>query len=151
MDFLGEARLSRLGLVLLAAGLGCTGLASHRGLLFLGVTLMPLGTAPLSLRHRACPGWCRTTSASHGGPAHLGGVSRVLVPGAAGLLMDHFGVGVPFWLAGLLVLATLPFAWALARRAAAGITGHSCGTEVSSADVTGEFPVEKVVEGDWRK
>ena len=43
VDLLGEPRLSRLGLVLLAAGLACTGLASHGGLLFLGFTLMPFG------------------------------------------------------------------------------------------------------------
>src|SRR5207344_325409 len=32
LDLLGEARLCRLGLVLLAAGLGCTGVAAHFGL-----------------------------------------------------------------------------------------------------------------------
>ena len=76
----------------------------------------------------------------------FGGVSRVLFPVAAGVLMDHFGVGVPFWTSGLLVLATLPFAWALAgslpaearggRRGAAGVIGRR----------NGEFPVQKVVE-----
>ncbi len=57
VDLLGEARLSRLGLVLLAAGLGCTGLASHGVILFLGFTLMPLGTAFLfPCVPDSCPG-----------------------------------------------------------------------------------------------
>ena len=74
VDLLGEARLSRLGLVLLAAGLGCTGIASHGGLFFLGFTLMPLGTAFLfpcvtGLLSRA--GALQRARALHGSPAHL--------------------------------------------------------------------------------
>ena len=109
VDLLGEARLSRLGLVLLAAGLGCTGLASHGGLFLLGFTLMPLGTAFLfpcvtGLLSRVVPGDERGL---YMGVQHtFGGVSRVLFPVAAGVLMDRFGLGVPFWIAGLLVLAT---------------------------------------------
>src|SRR5215216_6256584 len=61
VDLLGDARLSRLGLILLGAGLACTGLASHGGLLLLGFTLMPLGTAFLfpcvtGLLSRVVPG-----------------------------------------------------------------------------------------------
>jgi MFS family permease len=148
VDLLGEARLSRLGLVLLAAGLACTGLASHGAILFLGFTLMPLGTAFLfpcvsGLLSRVVPGNQRGL---YMGVQHtFGGVSRVLFPVAAGMLMDRFGVGVPFWTSGLLVLATLPFAWRLAT-----LLPETPATvavrEVSAADVTGEFPVEKVVE-----
>ena len=75
----------------------------------------------------------------------FGGVSRVLFPVAAGVLMDRYGVGVPFWLAGLLVLAVLPFAWGLAGALAAESPADAAVLMVSSADVTGEFPVEKVV------
>jgi hypothetical protein len=60
--------------------------------------------------------------------------------------MDRFGVGVPFWLAGLLVLATLPFAWALADALAPESPATVAVRSVSAADVTGEFPVEKVAE-----
>src|SRR5829696_5619045 len=111
VDLLGEARLSRLGLALLAMGLGCTGLAAHGGIILLGFTLMPLGTAFLfpcvtGLLSRVVPGNQRGL---YMGVQHtFGGVSRVLFPVAAGLLIDRFGVGVPFWIAGLLVLATLP-------------------------------------------
>src|SRR5215203_5223675 len=147
VDLLGEARLSRLGLVLLAAGLVCTGLASHGGLVLLGFTLMPLGTAFLfpcvtGLLSRVVPGNQRGL---YMGVQHtFGGVSRVLFPVAAGLLMDRLGVGVPFWIAGLLVLATLPFAWGLADSLAPDSPASVAVRMVSSADVTGEFSVEKV-------
>jgi MFS family permease len=148
LDLLGEARLSRLGLVLLSAGLICTGLAAHGGVVLLGFTLMPLGTAFLFP--------CVTGLLSRVVPAHerglymgvqhtFGGVSRVVFPIAAGLLMDHFGVGVPFWLAGILVFVTLPFAWALAASLPPE-AALKVALAVSSADVTGEFPVQKVVE-----
>jgi MFS family permease len=153
VDRLGEARLSRLGLVLLAGGLVGTGLAAHFGLLFVGFTLMPLGTAFLfpcvtGLLSRVVPGDDRGL---YMGVQHtFGGVSRVLFPVAAGVLMDRFGVGVPFWLAGLLVLAVLPFAWGLADSLAAESPAAAAVLMVSSADVTGEFPVEKVVEEDGK-
>ncbi len=149
VDRLGEARLSRLGLVLLAAGLGCTGFASHWGLLFLGFTLMPLGTAFLfpcvtGLLSRVVPG---NERGLYMGVQHtFGGVSRVLFPIAAGVLMDRFGVGVPFWLSGLLVLASLPLAWALADALTPESPATAAVRLVSTADVTGEFPVQKVVE-----
>ena len=149
VDLLGEARLSRLGLVLLAAGLGCTGLASHGALLLLGFTLMPLGTAFLfpcvtGLLSRVVPA---NERGLYMGVQHtFGGVSRVLFPIAAGVLMDRFGVGVPFWLAGLLVLATLPFAWALAGAISPETPETVAVRVVAGADVTGEFPVQKAAE-----
>jgi MFS family permease len=147
---LGEARLSRLGLVLLAAGLGCTGLADHPAILFLGFTLMPLGTAFLfpcvtGLLSQVVSG--RERGLYMGVQHTFGGMSRVVFPVAAGFLMDHFGVGVPFWLSGLLVLATLPFAWALADVLAPETPATAAVLAVSGADVTGEFPVQKAAEG----
>ena len=149
VDILGEARLSRLGLVLLAAGLGCTGVASHLGLLLLGFTLMPLGTAFLfpcvtGLLSRVVP---TNERGLYMGVQHtFGGASRVVFPLAAGFLMDQFGVGIPFWLSGLLVLATLPFAWALAESLPPESPASVAVRKASSADVTGEFPVERLVD-----
>jgi MFS family permease len=149
VDLLGDVRLSRLGIVLLAAGLGCTGLASSGPILFLGFTLMPLGTAFLfpsvtGLLSRVVPG---NERGLYMGVQHtFGGVSRVLFPVGAGLLMDQFGLGVPFWIAGLLVLTTLPVAWGLGSSPAPESESTSAARAVSAADVTGEFPVEKAVE-----
>ena len=42
---LGEPRLARTGIVVLAAGLAVTGLARNWPVLVIGLTLMPLGTA----------------------------------------------------------------------------------------------------------
>ena len=70
----------------------------------------------------------------------------MLFPVAAGVLMDRFGLGVPFWVAGLLVLATLPFAWALADSLRPESPATAAVRLVSGADVTGEFPVENVLK-----
>jgi hypothetical protein len=37
----------------------------------------------------------------------FGGISRVAFPLAAGATMDRFGLGIPFYVAGALVAATL--------------------------------------------
>ena len=66
----------------------------------------------------------------------FGGVSRVAFPIAAGFMMDGLGVGVPFWVSGLLVLILLPLTRAL--RGYAGAPARP----ISSADLTGELPVE---------
>jgi hypothetical protein len=53
---------------------------------------------------------------------------------------------VPFWIAGVLVLATLPLAWALAESLRPESPATVAVRTVSAADVTGEFPVEKVAD-----
>ena len=144
VDRLGEARLSRLGIVLLAVGLGMTGFAKSYLPLGLGFTFMPLGTAFLfpcvtgmlsrvvATRHRGL----------YMGVQHtFGGVSRVAFPVAAGFAMDRFGLGMPFWIAGLLVLLTLP----LTQSIAAAVAPHPEPTpeqQVAAADITGEFPAK---------
>ena len=149
VDLLGEVRLSRAGLVLLAAGLACTGLAGRWGVLLLGFTLMPLGTAFLfpcvtGLLSRVVPG---NERGLYMGVQHtFGGVSRVLFPIGAGLLMDGLGIGVPFWVSGLMVLAMLPFAWGLAGVLAPRSPAAAAALTVAAADITGEFPVAEATE-----
>jgi multidrug resistance protein len=149
VDLLGEVRLSRLGLVLLAAGLVCTGLSGSWGVLLLGFTLMPLGTAFLfpcvtGLLSRVVPA---NERGLYMGVQHtFGGVSRVLFPIGAGLLMDGLGVGVPFWIAGLMVIAMLPFAWGLAGALAPETPATAAALTVAAADITGEFPVAGATE-----
>jgi len=65
----------------------------------------------------------------------------VAFPVSAGLLMDHFAVGVPFWIAGLLVLGTLPLSAALDVRVPEPAEAIAA-RRISAADVTAELPVE---------
>jgi len=144
VDLLGEARLSRLGVVLLAAGLAATGLATGYAVLAVGFTLMPIGTAFLfpcvtGLLTRVVPS---SERGLYMGVQHsYGGVSRVAFPIAAGFLMDHAGVGVPFWISGLLVLVTLPLTWALVGYAMGG--EHTTGERLAEvvSEITNEFPI----------
>ena len=107
---LGEARLARWGLVLLAAGLGVIAVARSYLTTFIAITLMPLGTAFLfpcitALLSRVVPS--RERGLHMGVQQTYGGVSRVIFPVLAGFLMDRFGTGSPYGLAAVLVAATL--------------------------------------------
>jgi MFS family permease len=147
VDRLGEARLSRLGAVFLAAGLGLTGLAHDGWVLLIAFTLMPLGTGLLfpcvtGLLSQVVP---RGERGLYMGVQHtFGGVSRVIFPVAAGFLMDRFGMGVPFWISGVLVMATLPLSAALAHYVIVPEPADAVAARrVSAADVTGELPTEQ--------
>lgn len=142
VDRLGEARLSALGIVILAAGLAATGIAGGWPMLAAGFTLMPIGTAFLfpcvtGLLSRVVP------AAERGlymGVQHtFGGVSRVVFPIAAGMLMDRLGIGVPYWIAAILVLATLPLTRALRGYLRAGEAVAEAA--IIAPDITGEMPV----------
>jgi len=120
VDRLGEARLSRVGVVLLAAGLTLTGLGNTFLLFAVGFSLMPFGTAFLfpcvtGMLSRVVP--ARERGLYLGVQHTFGGVSRVVFPLIGGVFMDRFGVGVPFWVSGLCVLITLPLALPAAGKA----------------------------------
>jgi multidrug resistance protein len=107
---LGEARLARWGLVLLAAGLGVIAVAHSYLTTFIAITLMPLGTAFLfpsitALLSRVVPS--KERGLHMGVQQTYGGVSRVAFPVLSGFLMDRFGTGSPYALAAVLVAATL--------------------------------------------
>jgi MFS family permease len=113
VDWLGEVRLSRVGIVLLALGLTLTGLATSFPILAIGFSLMPFGTAFLfpcvtGMLSKVVP--ARERGLYMGVQHTFGGVSRVAFPLLAGVSIDRFGVGVPFWISGLCVLVTLPLA-----------------------------------------
>ena len=105
-----EARVARFGVLFLAAGLSLTAVSSSYALLFTAFTLMPLGTAFLfpsvtSLLSRVAAKGER--GLQMGVQQAYGGISRVAFPIVAGALVDQFGAGVPFLVAGLLVILTL--------------------------------------------
>jgi len=153
VDRLGETRLSRLGLVVLAAGLAATGLAHGWPLLALGFTLMPLGTAFIfpcvtGLLSRVVPSGERGL---YMGVQHtFGGISRVAFPIAAGFLMDGLGIGVPFWIAGLLVLVTLPLTGAVGLPSGSEPREAVEARQLAAADLTAEYPVEPTPGGGTR-
>lgn len=110
VDWLGEPRLSRVGMIMLAVGLATMPLAPSIPWLAASVALVPLGTA------FTFP--CVTGLLSQVVPKHerglymgvqqtFGGVARVAAPLYAGFTYDHFGHGVPFYTAGVLVLGAM--------------------------------------------
>lgn len=110
VDRLGEIRLCRLGLALLATGLALLWVTFTYPVLFVSLTLMPLGTAftfpcVTSLLTRAIRR--RERGLYLGVQASFGGVSRVAFPIAVGLAMDRLGAGVAYLMAGLLVGASI--------------------------------------------
>ncbi len=110
IEWLGEVRLTRLGLVLLALGLALIAAVHSYLTLLIALTLMPLGTAFVfpcvtAMLSRVVP--TRHRGLYMGVQHTFGGVSRVIFPLAAGVAMDHLGLGFPFVIAGVLVLATL--------------------------------------------
>ncbi len=110
VDRFGEAKLSRVGLVLLASGLLAVPFSPNYVFLALAVALLPLGTAftfpcVTSLL-------TRVISASERGlymgvQQTYGGISRVIIPLWAGFAYDQFGRGVPFVTSAILVLGTV--------------------------------------------
>jgi MFS family permease len=116
--WLKEPRLSRIGMVMLAIGLFTMPIAPSIPFFALCVALVPLGTA------FTFP--CVTSLLSQVVPQHerglymgvqqtFGGVARVLAPLSAGFAYDHIGQSVPFFVAGTIVLCTIPLGFGMER------------------------------------
>lgn len=106
----GEARLARIGLVLLSMGLASYPFVHNYVLLAIGIALVPLGTAftfpcVTSLLSRVIPSSER--GLYMGVQQTYGGLSRVIIPLWAGFSYDHLGRAVPFLTSATLVLASL--------------------------------------------
>lgn len=110
VDRWGEVTLARIGLVMLAFGLGAFPLMPNYWSLAIVVAFIPLGTAftfpcVTSLLSRIIS---RNERGLYMGVQQtFGGVARVIVPLWAGFAYDHFGHGVPFYTSAALVLGTL--------------------------------------------
>ena len=110
IEWLGEVRLARLGLVFLAFGLAAVSRINSYPTMLVALTLMPVGTGftfpcVTAMLSRAVP---KRDRGLYMGVQHtFGGVSRVAFPLMAGYGMDALGKGVPFVIAGAMVMLTL--------------------------------------------
>jgi len=110
VERLGEAKLSRIGLVLLATGLAGFPFARNYVLLAITIALIPLGTAftfpcVTSLLTKVIPSGER--GLYMGVQQAYGGIGRIIIPLWAGFAYDYFGRGVPFITSAVLVLGTV--------------------------------------------
>ena len=110
VDWLGEANLSRLGLVLLAAGVVGMPLSGNLGMLALAVALIPLGTAftfpcVTALLSRVIAPAER--GLYMGMQQTYGGVARIAAPLFFGWSFDSLGVSSPYYFSSAILLATI--------------------------------------------
>jgi MFS family permease len=123
VDWLGEANLSRLGLVLLATGVVGMPLARNLGMLAVAVALIPLGTAftfpcvtallsrVISQRERGLYMGLQQT---------YGGIARIIAPLFFGWAFDSIGVSAPYYFSSAFILATISLGFGLDKYARPG-------------------------------
>jgi multidrug resistance protein len=110
VDRFGEARLSRLGAVLLALGLATIPLTHAYWTLAIAIALVPLGTA---FTFPCVTALLSRVISQHerglymGVQQTFGGVARVIAPIWAGFAYDSLGHGIPFWTSSALVIGTI--------------------------------------------
>ena len=124
VDWFGEANLSRLGLVLLAAGVLGMPLSSNLWMLALAVALIPLGTAftfpcVTALLSRVIDP--RERGLYMGMQQTYGGVARIIAPLFFGWAFDSLGVSSPYFFSAAFILATIPLGFGLDQYARPGI------------------------------
>src|SRR6266481_1738382 len=120
VDWLGEANLSRLGLVLLAAGVVGMPLSRNLWMLALAVALIPLGTAftfpcVTALLSRVIRP--RERGLYMGMQQTYGGVARIIAPLFFGWAFDSIGVSAPYFFSSAFLLATISLGFGLDRYA----------------------------------
>ena len=110
VDWLGEVKLSRLGLLLLAAGVLGMPLSQNLWMLGIAVALIPLGTAftfpcVTALLSRVISP--RDRGLYMGMQQTYGGVARIIAPLFFGWSFDTLGVSSPYFFASAFIVATL--------------------------------------------
>ena len=110
VDWLGEANLSRLGLVLLASGVLGMPLSKNLWMLAIAVALIPLGTAftfpcVTALLSRVISQ--RERGLYMGMQQTYGGVARIIAPLFFGWSFDRLGVSSPYFFSAAFILATI--------------------------------------------
>src|SRR6185295_14401824 len=120
VDWLGEANLSRLGLVLLATGVVGMPLSRNLGMLAIAVALIPLGTAftfpcVTALLSRVISQ--RERGLYMGMQQTYGGISRIIAPLFFGWAFDSLGVSSPYYFSSAILIATIPLGFGLDKYA----------------------------------
>jgi len=120
VDWLGEAKLSRLGLILLAAGVVGMPLSQNFGMLALATALIPLGTAftfpcVTALLSRVVSQ--RERGLYMGMQQTYGGMARIIFPLFYGWAFDYLGVSSPYFFSSAIIAATLFLGFGLDRYA----------------------------------
>jgi MFS family permease len=110
VDWLGEAKLSRLGLVLLATGVIGMPLSRNLAMLGVAVALIPLGTAftfpcVTALLSRVIA--ARQRGLYMGLQQTYGGVARIIAPLFFGWSFDSLGVSSPYFFSSAFIFATI--------------------------------------------
>src|SRR5256714_5746125 len=110
VDWLGEAKLSRLGLVLLASGVVGMPLSQNLWMLAIAVALIPLGTAftfpcVTALLSRVISP--RERGLYMGMQQTYGGVARIIAPLFFGWCFDKLGVSSPYFFSSAFIMATI--------------------------------------------
>jgi len=110
VDWLGEAKLSRLGLILLASGVIGMPLSSNIGMLAIAVALIPLGTAftfPCVTALLSRVVHPRERGLYMGMQQTYGGVARIIFPLFYGWAFDYLGVSSPYFFSSAIIAATI--------------------------------------------
>ncbi len=136
VDWLGEAKLSRLGLVLLAAGVVGMPLSRNLWMLAIAVALIPLGTAftfpcVTALLSRVIRP--RERGLYMGMQQTYGGVARIIAPLFFGWAFDSIGVSAPYFFSSAFILATLFLGFGMDKYAKAEV-GVAPAVEAVSAE-----------------
>src|SRR5215510_10867394 len=110
VDWLGEANLSRLGLVLLASGVVGMPLSQNLWMLAIATALIPLGTAftfpcVTALLSRVINP--RERGLYMGMQQTYGGVARIIAPLFYGWAFDSLGVSSPYYFSSAIIAATI--------------------------------------------
>jgi len=109
VDWLGEAKLSRLGIVLLSAGVLGMPLSRNLWMLAIAVMLIPLGTAftfpcvTALLSRVIAP---RERGLYMGMQQTYGGVARIIAPLFFGWAFDYLGPSAPYFFSSVFILST---------------------------------------------
>jgi MFS family permease len=120
VDWLGEANLSRLGLILLATGVVGMPLSGNLWMLAVAVALIPLGTAftfpcVTALLSRVISP--RERGLYMGMQQTYGGVARIIAPLFFGWAFDSLGVASPYFFSSAFIVATIFLGFGLDRYA----------------------------------